>query len=57
VEVEVIKSALGDLHQAGLINTGKSIVATMTSSQGLDLLTGRASALGKRFITFCAAPA
>ena len=56
VEVEVIKSAFGDLHQAGLINTDKSIFATMTSSQGFDLLAGRVSAFGKRFIAFCKAP-
>jgi hypothetical protein len=56
VELEVIKSAFGDLYQAGFINTDKAIFATMTSSQGLDLLAGRVSTLGKRFITFCTTP-
>jgi hypothetical protein len=56
VQLEVIKSAFGDLYQAGFINTDKAIFATMTSSQGLDLLAGRVSALGKRFIAFCTTP-
>ena len=53
---EVVKSAFGDLHQAGLINTDKSIFATMTSAQGLQLLGGRVSDLGNRFIHFCMVP-
>jgi hypothetical protein len=56
VQVEVIKSAFGDLYQAGLINTDKTIFATVTSSHGLDLLGDRVSTLGKRYISFCTVP-
>lgn len=56
VHLEVMKSAFGDLYQAGLINTDKTIFATMTSSQGLNLLDDRVSSLGKQFISFCAVP-
>jgi hypothetical protein len=56
VHVEVIKNAFGDLYQAGLITTDKTIFATMTSSHGLDLLGDRVSELGKRFISFCTVP-
>jgi len=56
VHIDAIKNAFGDLHQAGLINTDKSIFATMTSSQGLSLLGDRVSPLGKRFISFCTTP-
>jgi len=56
VGLEVIKSTFGDLHQGGLINTDKSIFATMTSAQGLQLLGNRVSDLGRRFIEFCMVP-
>ena len=56
VDVSAIKSAFGDLHQYGLINTDKSIFSTMTSGQGLHLLGDRVSEHGKRFIAFCTAP-
>jgi len=56
VELSVIRLAFGDLHRYGLINTDQSIFGTMTSGQGLDLLRGRVSDLGKRFIHFCTLP-
>lgn len=56
VDLEVIKSAFGDLHQYGFINTDKTIFVTMTSGQGLHLLGNRVSQLGKRFVTFCTRP-
>ncbi len=56
VNIEVIKSAFGDLHQYGFINTDKSIFTTMTSGQGLALLGGRVSVLGMQFIKFCTVP-
>ena len=58
VNIEVIKSAFGDLHQYGFINTDKSIFTTMTSGKGLALLGdgGRVSALGMQFIKFCTVP-
>ena len=56
VDLEVIKSAFGDLHQYGFINTDKTIFATMTSGQGLHLLGNRVSQLGKRFVAFCTRP-
>jgi hypothetical protein len=58
VNIEVIKSAFGDLYQYGFLSTDKSIFTTMTSGQGLDLLGngGRVTELGKRFISFCTSP-
>ena len=56
VDLEVIKSAFGDLHQYGFINTDKTIFATMTASQGLQLLGNRVSQLGRRFVAFCTRP-
>ena len=53
INIEVIKSAFGDLHRAGLINTDPQIFKTMTSGQGLQLLGHRVSDLGKNFIEFC----
>lgn len=53
IDLEVIKSAFGDLYQYGLISTGKLIFGTMTASQGLHLLGDRVTVLGKRFIEFC----
>ncbi|MCF3640971.1 hypothetical protein LXM94_13415 [Rhizobium sp. TRM95111] len=57
IHIEVIKNAFGDLYQAGMINTDKSIFTTMTSSGGIDLLGNRVSDLGGRFIRFCKSPA
>jgi hypothetical protein len=56
VDLEVIKSAFGDLHQYGFINTDKTIFSTMTSGQGLALLGNRVSELGRRFVEFCTRP-
>ena len=58
VNVEVIKSAFGDLYQHGFLSTDKSIFHTMTSGQGLDLLGdgSRVTEFGKRFISFCISP-
>ncbi|MBW2630582.1 MAG: hypothetical protein JRC90_02265 [Deltaproteobacteria bacterium] len=56
VDLEVIKSAFGDLHQYGFINTDKTVFSAMTSGQGLGLLGNRVSELGRRFIEFCSRP-
>lgn len=58
VNIEIIKSAYGDLYQYGFFNTDKSIFDTMTSGQGLDLLGngGRVTEFGRRFINFCTSP-
>lgn len=56
IQLEVIRSAFGDLYRYGLINTDQSIFGTMTSGQGLRLLRGRVSSLGSRFIDFCTVP-
>lgn len=53
INIEVIKSAFGDLYRYGLINTDKNIFSTMTSTQGLYLLGNRVSDLGNNFIEFC----
>lgn len=55
-DLEVIKSAFGDLYQYGFINTDKMIFSTMTSGQGLHLLGNRVSELGRSFIEFCSRP-
>lgn len=57
VQLSVIESAFGDLHQYGLVTTDKTIFRTMTSGQGLHLLGNRISNLGQRFIQFCISPA
>lgn len=58
VNIEIIKSAYGELYQYGFFNTDKSIFHTMTSGQGLDLLGngGRVTEFGVRFINFCRSP-
>jgi hypothetical protein len=56
IPVDVIRSAFGDLHRRGLLNTDESIFQTMTSAQGLRLLGDRVSSLGKRFIQFVKLP-
>ncbi len=56
VSLEVIRSAFGELNRYGFTNTGESIFGTMTAGQGLDLLRGRVTVLGNRFIRFCTAP-
>lgn len=58
VNVEIIKSAFGELYQYGFFDTDKSIFDTMTSGQGLDLLGNgsRVTEFGSRFINFCTSP-
>ena len=56
VSVEVIESAFADLYRYRLTNTDHTIFTTMTSGQGLQLLAGRISDLGRRFIEFCISP-
>jgi len=51
--IDVIKSAFGDLYQMGFLTTDKSIFSSMTASQGLSLLGNRVADIGKRFIEFC----
>jgi hypothetical protein len=56
VRLDVIRSAFADLFRYGFINTDQSIFTTMTSAQGLHLLRGRVSDLGRRFMQFCIVP-
>ena len=51
--IDVIRSAFGDLYQKGFLTTDKSIFSTMTSTHGLDLLGNRVADIGIRFIEFC----
>ena len=53
VEIEVVKSAFGDLYQYGLINTDKSMFNTMTAGEGLHLLGDRVTPHGRGFVAFC----
>ncbi len=55
-DLEIIKSAFGDIHQYGFTNTDKSIFGTMTSGQGIHLLMNRVTQLGISFIEFCTSP-
>jgi hypothetical protein len=56
IELDVIRSAFGDLYRFGLTNTDQSIFSTMTSGQGLELLGHRISKFGTRFIHFITSP-
>ena len=58
VNIEVIKSAFGELYQYGFINTDKTVFTLMTSGQGLELLGhgGRVTDFGHQFIDFCSSP-
>lgn len=56
IDMELVKSAFGDLYQSGLIRTDKTIFGTMTSAQGLQLLSNRVTPLGQRFIEFLTPP-
>jgi hypothetical protein len=56
IELDVIRSAFGDLHRMGFTNTDQSIFSTMTAGQGLQLLGGRVSKFGMRFIQFITSP-
>lgn len=56
VELDVIRSAFGDLHRFGLTNTDQGIFSTMTAGQGLQLLGGRVSSFGEQFIRFIMSP-
>jgi hypothetical protein len=56
VNVQVIRSAFGELFRFGMISTDQSIFGTMTAGGGLDLLRGRVTELGMRFISFCMVP-
>jgi len=56
VPLDVIKSAFGDLHQHGLINSDKGIFTVMTMASGRDLLGQRTTALGRAFVSFCSTP-
>lgn len=57
VDLQVIRSAFGELYQAGLVNTDKTMFNTTTSAQGLDLLANRVTDVGHRFVHFCTSPA
>ena len=56
VDIELIKSAFGELYQYGFLNTNTGIFVTTTSNQGLQLLGNRTTDLAKKFINFCTIP-
>jgi hypothetical protein len=56
IQMDVIRSAYADLNRYGLTNTGPEIFGTTTAAQGLELLGGRVTNLGKHFIQFCSIP-
>ncbi len=53
IDLDMIKSAYGEIYQMGLFNTDKSIFGTMTSSMGFRIVSGRLTPLGRAFIDFC----
>jgi len=55
-DLDVIKSAYGELFDYDLINTDKDFFHTIASSHGLDLLGNRVTQLGSKFIKFCSVP-
>ncbi len=52
-DTEIIKSIITDLYNRGLINM--SSMGGVTTDKGKDLLFGRLTELGKRFIEYCQA--
>jgi hypothetical protein len=56
MDLDLVKSAFGDLYQSGLINTDKSIFGTMASAQRLQLLGNRVTLLGHRVMRFAKTP-
>ncbi len=56
VHLDTIKSAFSDLNALGFTDTPPSIFATMTSAQGIQLVQGRVTEFGERFISFCRVP-
>jgi hypothetical protein len=56
INLDVIKAAFADLNRYGFTNTDKSIFGSMTAGQGLQLLQGRVTDLGMKFIAFCSVP-
>ena len=56
VPLDIVKSAVGDLHDLGFTNTPPSIFGTTTSAGGLQLVQGRVTQFGMQFIGFCRIP-
>lgn len=56
VKLDIIKSAFTEIHNLGLTNTPPSIFGTMTAAQGIQLVQGRVTEFGMRFIKFCNVP-
>jgi len=56
IKLDVIHSAFDELFRYGLLISDKLIFNTMTSIQGIQLLRGRVTELGQRFIMFCIVP-
>jgi hypothetical protein len=56
VQLDIIKSVFTELHSLGFTNTPPSIFGTMTAAQGIQLVQGRITEFGLRFITFCHVP-
>jgi hypothetical protein len=56
INLDVIKAAFADLNRYGFTNTDKSAFGTFTAGQGLELLRGRVTDLGMKFIAFCSVP-
>jgi len=53
INTDVLRSAFQDLYLQGLTNTDKQIFGTMTYGSGVQIIEGRLSEHGKKFIAFC----
>ncbi|MFA4887074.1 MAG: hypothetical protein WC595_02595 [Candidatus Nanoarchaeia archaeon] len=53
VPEEILKSAFADLYQKRFTTSDPSLFATLTSTKGFYVISGRVSANGKDFIKFC----
>ena len=51
LDAEIIKSVVTELHRMGLLNSDN--ITSLTAARGLDLISGRLSALGLKFVEFC----
>jgi len=51
--LEVVKNCYSDLYKMGFTNTEASIFGTSTAARGLDIIKGRISQVGTKFIEFC----
>jgi len=55
-DIDAIRSAFGELHELGMVNSPKSVFDMTTAGEGLTLLGDRLTDFGKKFVRFCSVP-